>query len=104
MGATQRRGDPPRTTRRRHAAYSPTPDGAATTANVGVTPSLTITAKAERARSLRPNKGEADQRRALGATYVRVDATAPNSPVVPAGAPAALLLPMPTVRVPTATA
>ena len=37
-------------------------DGSAVTANLGVNPSLTITAQAERAFSLWPNKGELDQR------------------------------------------
>ena len=41
-------------------------DGAAVTANLGVNPSLTITAQAERAMSFWPNKGEADPRPALG--------------------------------------
>ncbi len=37
-------------------------DGAAVSANLGVNPSLSITAQAERAASLWPNKGEADLR------------------------------------------
>ncbi len=37
-------------------------DGSAVSANLGVNPSLTITAQAERATSLWPNKGEADPR------------------------------------------
>ncbi|CAM5255976.1 Cholesterol oxidase [Streptomyces badius] len=37
-------------------------DGSAVSANLGVNPSLTITAQAERAMSLWPNKGEADPR------------------------------------------
>ena len=37
-------------------------DGAAISANLGVNPSLSITAQAERAASLWPNKGENDQR------------------------------------------
>ena len=37
-------------------------DGSAISANLGVNPSLTITAQAERAMSLWPNKGEADPR------------------------------------------
>ena len=41
-------------------------DGAAVTANLGVNPSLTITAQAERAMAFWPNKGEADPRPALG--------------------------------------
>ncbi|AWB92582.1 FAD-dependent oxidoreductase [Aeromicrobium chenweiae] len=72
-------------------------DGSAITANLGVNPSLTITAQSERAMSLWPNKGEADPRPALGAPYVRVEPVAPVRPAVPAGAPAALLLPIPVV-------
>ena len=41
-------------------------DGAAITANLGVNPSLTITAQAERAMALWPNKGEEDSRPELG--------------------------------------
>jgi cholesterol oxidase len=69
-------------------------DGSAISANIGVNPSLTITAQAERAMSLWPNKGEADQRPAPGSTYERVPAVAPRSPVVPPTAPAALRLPI----------
>ncbi|RJS46691.1 FAD-dependent oxidoreductase [Nocardioides cavernaquae] len=69
-------------------------DGAAISANIGVNPSLTITAQAERAMSLWPNKGEADQRPPLGAAYQRIAAVLPTSPVVPPTAPAALRLPI----------
>ncbi|MEU8297582.1 GMC family oxidoreductase [Micromonospora sp. NPDC048909] len=65
-------------------------DGAAVSANLGVNPSLTITAQAERAMSLWPNKGEADPRPPLGAPYRRLDPVAPRQPAVPAHAPAAL--------------
>lgn len=65
-------------------------DGSAVTANLGVNPSLTITAQAERAMSLWPNLGDADQRPAQGDPYVRLQAVAPVMPVVPAHAPAAL--------------
>ena len=65
-------------------------DGSAITANLGVNPSLTITAQAERAFSLWPNKGEADVRPAQGAPYVRLDPIMPKNPAVPADAPAAL--------------
>jgi cholesterol oxidase len=65
-------------------------DGAAITANLGVNPSLTITAQAERAFSLWPNKGEADQRPAQDASYARLEPIAPKNPAVPAEAPAAL--------------
>ena len=65
-------------------------DGAAVSANLGVNPSLTITAQAERAVSLWPNKGETDQRPPLGAAYVRLSTVLPKNPLVPAHAPAAL--------------
>ncbi|GAA1815945.1 GMC family oxidoreductase [Planosporangium flavigriseum] len=67
-------------------------DGAAVSANLGVNPSLTITAQAERAMSMWPNKGEADPRPPLGSPYERVEPVAPRSPAVPATAPAALRL------------
>ena len=67
-------------------------DGSAIPANLGVNPSLTITALAERAMSLWPNKGEDDRRPPIGAGYVRLDPIAPRSPAVPADAPAALRL------------
>jgi cholesterol oxidase len=69
-------------------------DGAAISANLGVNPSLTITAQAERAMALWPNKGEADPRPPLGAPYRRIEAVAPKNPVVPEDAPAALRLPI----------
>jgi cholesterol oxidase len=65
-------------------------DGSALTANLGVNPSLSITAQAERAMSLWPNRGERDERPPLGSRYVRVSAIAPRSPAVPESAPAAL--------------
>ncbi|MCP2326546.1 choline dehydrogenase-like flavoprotein [Hamadaea flava] len=65
-------------------------DGAAVTANLGVNPSLTITAQAERAFSFWPNKGEIDPRPPLGAAYARIEPVFPADPAVPAGAPAAL--------------
>jgi cholesterol oxidase len=65
-------------------------DGAAISANLGVNPSLTIAAQAERAVSFWPNRGDADPRAPLGQPYRRVDAVAPQAPVVPAGAPAQL--------------
>jgi cholesterol oxidase len=68
-------------------------DGAAVSANLGVNPSLTITAQAERAMSFWPNRGEADPRPEPGAAYVRVDPVPPRAPVVPATAPGALRLP-----------
>ncbi|BBZ10304.1 GMC oxidoreductase [Mycobacterium branderi] len=65
-------------------------DGAAISANLGVNPSLSITAQAERAASLWPNKGEDDQRPRQGEPYRRLDPIAPRNPVVPADAPGAL--------------
>ena len=61
-------------------------DGASVTANLGVNPSLTITAQAERAFSMWPNKGEADPRPAQNSPYKRIDAVMPNEPFVPKGA------------------
>ncbi|MEV6658288.1 GMC family oxidoreductase [Nocardia fluminea] len=65
-------------------------DGSAVTANLGVNPSLTITAQAERAMAFWPNKGEPDPRPALGSAYVRLAPIPPKRPAVPATAPAAL--------------
>ncbi|WBB74526.1 GMC family oxidoreductase [Micromonospora sp. WMMD1128] len=65
-------------------------DGAAVSANLGVNPSLTITAQAERAMSFWPNKGEADPRPPLGSPYTRVPPIPPRAPAVPPHAPAAL--------------
>ena len=45
-------------------------DGAAVSANLGVNPSLTITAQAERAMSFWPARGERDTRAAQGQPYV----------------------------------
>ncbi|MBB3037368.1 GMC oxidoreductase [Hoyosella altamirensis] len=67
-------------------------DGSTISANLGVNPSLTITAQAERAMSLWPNKGEADQRPPLGSKYERLSPIAPRKPVVPSSAPGALRL------------
>lgn len=69
-------------------------DGSAVSANLGVNPSLTITAQAERAMSFWPNKGQDDSRPPLGADYQRVTPVAPKNPVVPADAPGALRLPV----------
>jgi cholesterol oxidase len=65
-------------------------DGSAITANLGVNPSLTITAQAERAFSLWPNKGETDPRPPQEAGYRRVPPVAPVRPAVPEHAPGAL--------------
>ncbi|MDH6124226.1 GMC family oxidoreductase [Kitasatospora sp. GP82] len=69
-------------------------DGSAISANLGVNPSLTITAQAERAMSMWPNKGEADPRPAQGEAYRKVAAVTPKQPAVPAGAFGELRLPL----------
>ncbi|MFF4242596.1 FAD-dependent oxidoreductase [Actinomadura geliboluensis] len=68
-------------------------DGSAVTANLGVNPSLTITAQAERAMAFWPNRGDKDPRPEPGTPYQRVDRVMPASPAVPSGAPAALRTP-----------
>ncbi|ACZ31050.1 glucose-methanol-choline oxidoreductase [Xylanimonas cellulosilytica DSM 15894] len=73
-------------------------DGSAVTANLGVNPSLTITAQAERAFALWPNRGEPDPRPTPGSAYARVAPVAPLHPVVPASAPGALRLPLVEIR------
>lgn len=65
-------------------------DGAAISANLGVNPSLSITAQAERAASLWPNKGQDDQRPGQNEPYRKLAPIAPEHPVVPADAPAGL--------------
>jgi cholesterol oxidase len=65
-------------------------DGAAVAANLGVNPSLTITAMAERAMALWPNRGDEDLRPAPGEGYRTVDPTRPVAPSVPEGASAEL--------------
>jgi cholesterol oxidase len=69
-------------------------DGSTVSANLGVNPSLTITAQAERAMAFWPNKGEPDERPALGSAYTRIRPVAPKNPVVPEAAPGALRLPV----------
>jgi cholesterol oxidase len=69
-------------------------DGAAISANLGVNPSLTITAQAERAMAFWPNRDEADLRPPLGTTYRALPPVPPQRPSVPAGAPAELRLPL----------
>lgn len=73
-------------------------DGASISANLGVNPSLTICAQAERAMALWPNKGENDQRPAQGRPYERISPCAPAAPVVPESAPGALRLPITPVE------
>ena len=67
-------------------------DGSVMHADPGVNPSLTITALAERAMSLWPNKGDVDTRPPLRSGYERVNPVMPHYPVVPAGAPGELRL------------
>ncbi|MDN4174237.1 GMC family oxidoreductase [Nocardioides sp. SOB77] len=74
-------------------------DGSAVAANLGVNPSLTITAMAERAMSFWPNRGEPDPRPPLGTAYIRLAPVPPRSPAVPASAPGALRL-LPITPVP----
>jgi cholesterol oxidase len=69
-------------------------DGSAVSANLGVNPSLTITAQAERAMAYWPNKGEADARPEPGTAYRPVAPVEPVSPAVPEAAPGALRLPI----------
>ncbi|MEI7033060.1 GMC family oxidoreductase [Streptomyces pratensis] len=68
-------------------------DGSAVSANLGVNPSLTITAQAERAMSFWPNKGEADPRPDQDAPYERLAPVEPLAPAVPKEAFGALKLP-----------
>jgi len=65
-------------------------DGSTLSANLGVNPSLSITAQTERAMALWPNMGEIDQRPAVGEAYRRLDPVPPKAPVVPPNAPGAL--------------
>jgi cholesterol oxidase len=61
-------------------------DGSSITANLGVNPSLTITAQAERALSFWPNKGELDPRPLQNLGYIKIERVFPKSPIVPIGA------------------
>ncbi len=67
-------------------------DGSVLPANLGVNPSLTITAMTERAMAYWPNKDEADGRPQLGGNYLPAPRIAPKRPAVPTGAPAELRL------------
>jgi cholesterol oxidase len=72
-------------------------DGAAVSANLGVNPSLTITAQAERAMAFWPNKGEPDRRPQPGSSYQPLAPVSPHRPSVPPGAPGELRLPLSAV-------
>lgn len=65
-------------------------DGSAITVNLGVNPSLTTTALAERAVAAWPNCGQADPRPPMLSAYSVVEPVALREPAVPAGAPGAL--------------
>ena len=69
-------------------------DGSAISANLGVNPSLSITAQAERAMALWPNKGETDPRPEPDQPYAVTRAVPPRTPAVPGPAPGALRLPI----------
>jgi cholesterol oxidase len=69
-------------------------DGSAVSANLGVNPSLTITAQAERAMALWPNNGDPDPRPVQGSAYRRLAPVEPKSPAVPKDAFGALRLPL----------
>lgn len=57
-------------------------DGSSLTANLGVNPSLTITAQAERAFSFWPNKNDADPRPTQGEPYKKLTPVGANQPVL----------------------
>ncbi|MDQ4011082.1 MAG: GMC family oxidoreductase [Actinomycetota bacterium] len=57
-------------------------DGSAVSANLGVNPALTITALAERAFALWPNKGDPDPRPAPGESYRQLNPVPPGAPAV----------------------
>ncbi|MDJ1135947.1 GMC oxidoreductase [Streptomyces iconiensis] len=79
-------------------------DGSAVSANLGVNPSLTITAQAERAMSLWPNKNETDPRPPQNTPYQRLEPVPPRQPAVPEDAFGALRLPLlPVPSVPPAS-
>ncbi|WP_067823168.1 GMC oxidoreductase [Nocardia inohanensis] len=73
-------------------------DGSAITANLGVNPSLTITAQAERAMAFWPNKGDADPRPRLGDAYRPIAPVPPRNPIVPETASGALRLPLVAIK------
>jgi cholesterol oxidase len=70
-------------------------DGSALSANLGVNPSLSITAQAERTMALWPNSDEVDLRPPLGASYRRIEPVFPRRPAVPDWSNAALRFEVP---------
>ncbi|GAB3858216.1 hypothetical protein GCM10029963_57560 [Micromonospora andamanensis] len=72
-------------------------DGAAVSANLGVNPSLTITAQAERAMSFWPNKNDPDPRPAPGSPYHPVPPVPPHHPAVPRTPPPPSATPDPAI-------
>lgn len=73
-------------------------DGSAVTADLGVNPSLTITAQAERAMALWPNKNQADTRPGLGTPISGSRPWRRYGRRFPAAAPGALRLPLTPLR------
>lgn len=67
-------------------------DGSTVSANLGVNPALTITAMAERAFALWPNRGEPDPRPAPSEAFEHVAPVPPSHPAVPASSYGALRL------------
>ncbi|MCP4963988.1 MAG: GMC family oxidoreductase [bacterium] len=65
-------------------------DGSAMPGNLGVNPSLTITAMTERAMAYWPEKGKDDQRPGLNDPYRPAPRILPTTPAVPPGAPGEL--------------
>ncbi len=65
-------------------------DGSAVTANIGVNLCLTITAQAERAMTMWPDRGDADPRPAINEPYAPMPPVLPAFTVLPDGTPAAI--------------
>ncbi len=76
-------------------------DGSAVSANLGVNPSLTITAQSERAFSLWPNAGDVDERPGQGDAYRRMAPVPARTPAVTTftHTSSKVNLPLPSVRV-----
>ena len=75
-------------------------DGSAVSANLGVNPSLTITAQSERTFALWPNAGEHDERPGQGEAYRRLEPVPARRPAVRefTHVSSRVSLPMPAVR------